>query len=397
MTKQKLLLLLVLYLASAGITYAVATATNKTSPATNTGTKVTQNEDGTVEEDEEEFVEGQLLQISSSDPKDQPCPLNGKMYTKQERDAWEKRRPLAVMIENSPDARPQSGLVKADVIFEAMAEGGVTRFMGLFYCGVQVQNTTLAPVRSARTYFLDWASGFNYPLYVHVGGANVDGPTDALQQIIDYGWFLENDIDARSAGFPQFVRKENRLPGRIVDTEHTMLSFTEELWKLGAKRKWTNLSSEGDDWKDGFTEWKFADDKAAASPQASTVSFEFWDGFATYGVRWEYDKATNSYKRFMAGEPHVDLETNAQIMAKNAVIMFSEEKGPLYKEKHMIYKTIGTGDALIFQNGEVIKGKWSKAKREAQLKFLDAKGNEVELVRGLTWISTVAPKTDITY
>src|SRR3990167_8197684 len=69
-----------------------------------------------------------------SEPKTESCPLNGRMHTKKAKDAWEKRRPLAVMIENHSESRPQSGLSYADVIYEAVAEGGITRFMGVFYC-----------------------------------------------------------------------------------------------------------------------------------------------------------------------------------------------------------------------------------------------------------------------
>lgn len=393
MTKQKLLLLLVMYLASAGITYAVSTTVMKPSAGT-TGTKQTASSE---EVSEEELDPDALLAIGANEPKDQPCPLNGKMYTQTEREAWETRRPLAVMIENSPDARPQSGLGSADIVFEALAEGGVTRFMAMYYCEAQAKDISVAPVRSARTYFIDWASGFNYPLYVHVGGANADGPTDALQQIIDYGWNLENDLNQFSIGYPTFVRNESRIPGKVVATEHTMVSSTEKLWAVGEKREWTNTSPEGDEWKDDFEPLEFTDDKPASSPDATDISFEFWDGFAKYGVNWAYDSATNSYKRNMAGEPHIDLNTDQQIMAKNAIILFSEEKGPINAEKHMLYKTTGTGDALIFQNGQAIKAKWSKPTRVSELEFIDAKGNPVPLVRGLTWISTVAPKTTITY
>ena len=116
--------------------------------------------------------------------------------------------------------------------FEAVAEGGVTRFMGLFYCAVQAQDTTLAPVRSARTYFVDWASGFNRPLYVHVGGANHQGQQNALGQIADYGWALENDLNQFSIGYPTFVRNAARLDKEVA-TEHTMETTTEKLWAVG--------------------------------------------------------------------------------------------------------------------------------------------------------------------
>ena len=66
--------------------------------------------------------------VDLSAPKTEACPLNGKMYTKGEKEIWEERRPLAIMIENHAEARPQSGLSRADIVYEAVAEGGITRF-----------------------------------------------------------------------------------------------------------------------------------------------------------------------------------------------------------------------------------------------------------------------------
>lgn len=399
MTKQKLLVLLVIYLVSTGVAYGVSSMMGRPSSSQTQTTDQTEVTDETTAGDS-------LLTINPSEPKDQPCPLNGKLYTATERDAWAKRRPLAVMIENTPDARPQSGLGSADVIFEAIAEGGVTRFMAMYYCNVQATDTTLAPIRSARTYFVDWASGYNLPLYVHVGGANTPGPSNALGQIGDYGWNGQNDLNQFSIGYPTFVRDYNRIAGREVATEHTMVTSTEKLWAVGAKRGWTNMTPTrtvakktiaGTDWKDGFTPWPVADDQPVATTVAPTISYEFWDGFTTYAAKWDYDKASNSYKRFTANEPHIDLNNDQQLTAKNVIVLMAEEKGPINENKHMLYKTTGTGEALIFMNGDVIKGTWSKKDREAQLTFADAKGKPLNLNRGLTWISVVATKTDVTY
>ncbi len=117
-------------------------------------------------------------------PRNEACPLNGAYYTKPERELWEKRRPLGVMIENSKVSRPQSGISAADVVYEALAEGGIPRFLAVYYC----QSTEyVGPVRSARTYFLDWISEYgSSPLYAHVGGANTPGPANALGQILEY-------------------------------------------------------------------------------------------------------------------------------------------------------------------------------------------------------------------
>ena len=126
--------------------------------------------------------------IDPSVPRTEVCPLNGLMYTKQEKDVWETRRPIAAMIENHVEARPQSGLSLADVVYESVVEGGITRFMGVFYCGVASRNLTLAPVRSARTFYLPWVLEYD-ALYNHVGGAGVcsdvtvDERAKALYQI----------------------------------------------------------------------------------------------------------------------------------------------------------------------------------------------------------------------
>jgi hypothetical protein len=350
MSKKSLLLLLFLYILSAGVTFGALQFAQKGktgSTTQQTGINGSQQQP-TANEGESPLTK--LLTITPAEPRNEACPLNGKMFTAQEKAAWEKKRPLAVMIENSPDARPQSGMSSADVVFEAMAEGGVTRFMGLFYCNVQSADTPLAPIRSARTYFVDWASGFNLPLYVHVGGANTPGPADALGQIADYGWNQQNDMNQFSIGYPTFVRDYNRLANKEVATEHTMVTSTEKLWAVAAKRGWTNLSptrtlgkktTGGDEWKAGYVPWSFQDGKAGAGT-VNAISFQFWDGYDTYGVKWDYDAATNSYKRTMASEPHLDLNTNQQIVVSNAVIMFADEKGPIDDKKHMLSRPNGT-------------------------------------------------------
>lgn len=392
MSKKILLVALVLYVLSATATFTLLSAKN-----TSTGSDTSQAGQDNTDTSAGSTALGSLLKIDPSEPKDQVCPLNGMAYTTTEKTAWEKRRPIAVMIENTPDARPQSGISSADVVFEAVAEGGVTRFMALFYCGAQKDDILVAPVRSARTYFVDWASGFNRPLYVHVGGANLPGPANALGQLESYGWRLNNDIDAMSESYPTFVRNYNRIEGKDIATEHTMESSTERIWKIGDKRKWTNMSPErkvgktvvaSKDWKEGFTPWAFASEKGATGT-VTKFGYEFWTGYKDYAVEWNYDAATNMYKRNLAGAPHTDLNNNAQVTASTVIVLLTTEKGPIDENKHMLYTTTGTGDALIYKNGEEIKARWSKKDREAPLLFIDSKGKDVTLNPGQIWISVL--------
>lgn len=386
--KKTIIIALVVYLASSAVSYGAFTALSKA--------ENTQQVENPVA-DEEDQGDDLLLAIDPGEPKDQVCPLNGGMYTKTEKDAWSKRRPLAVMVENSPSARPQSGLIKADVVFEAIAEGGVTRFMAMFYCDAQKRDVTIAPVRSARTYFIDWASGFNRPLYVHVGGANTPGPSNALGQLDDYGWVGENDLNQFSIGYPTFKRDYNRIPGKDIATEHTMVTTSENLWAVGEDRGWTNEDPDGDDWSEGYDGWSFLDEVPSEKGDVTEASFEFWDGFKDYAVKWEYDAESNSYNRFLAGEPHKDLETGNQIAVKNAVVLFSKEKSSINELKHMLYQTTGTGTALVFHNGEATEVNWSKPKRESELVFSDKKGKPFEFTPGKIWISVVDVGTDVDY
>ncbi|QQG43605.1 MAG: DUF3048 domain-containing protein [Candidatus Daviesbacteria bacterium] len=323
-------------------------------------------------------------------PRTAECPLNGNMHTEPAKEAWEKKRPLAVMIENHSEARPQSGLSKADVVYEAVAEGGITRFMAMFYCNIG--DIQVGPVRSARTYYLDWLGEYD-ALYAHVGGANTPGPADALSQIIKYG---VKDLNQFGIGFPTFWRDYQRL-GHPVATEHTMYSTTEKLWAVGAKRGWTNVDEDKVPWDKNFTKWKFKDDQAAG--EISSIMVDFWSNQPNYQVTWAYDKNCNCYQR-KNGSPHLDLNTKAQLQSKVVIVQFEVERNAndgYPGNIHLLYGTTGKGKALIFEDGKVIEGTWSKASRLSKTKYLDSKGLEIALNRGQIWIQTVPEGSKVSF
>ena len=328
------------------------------------------------------------------EPKTEECPLNGSMRTKKAKDNWVTRRPLAVVIENHTEARPQSGLSSADIIYEAVAEGGITRFMGVFYCNLS--DVQVGPVRSARTYFLDWLGEYD-ALYAHVGGANTSGPADALGQIIKYG---VKDLNQFSIGFPTFWRDYQRL-GRPVATEHTMYSTTQKLWEIGAKRGWVAADAAGKNWDSNFIKWKFKEDAAGSGqPVVSSINVEFWQGDSDYAVTWGYDSTCNCYKRKNGGAEHLDLNNNQQMLTKNIVVQFEREShaNDGYEgNAHLLYGTTGSGKALVFQDGKAVEGKWTKASRISRSKYTDNKGNEISFNKGLIWIQTVPEGARVSY
>jgi len=375
MSKNRLLrvvLVVIIYLISTGASYIFfsgsSTASNVKTSAPTAGTS-------------------SKLAFDDTLPKTEPCPMNGTLYSKQQRDWWEKHRPVGIMVENHSEARPQSGLSSADVVYEIVAEGGITRLLSMFYCQSAEE---VGPIRSARTYFLDFVSEYGTsPLYVHVGGANQDGPADALSQIEDYGWAEVNDMNQFSIGFPTFWRDYDRL-GHPAATEHTMYSTTEKLLQFAAtSRKLTVADEDGVSWTTGFVQYSFKEDAPTSQrSSAQTIHLEFWTTDSAYAVDWIYEPIANIYKRNNGGVAHIDRNNNKQLTAKNIVVltMIQTHANDGYENnQHLLYKTKGVGRANIFMDGKQIVGTWRKDSRIARTLLFDNAGSPIKLDKGTIW------------
>ena len=322
------------------------------------------------------------------------------LYTKQEREKWEKTRPLAIMIENHAESRPQSGLSRADVVYEAVAEGGISRFMGVFTAVLPHKARMWHRFRSARTYFLPWVLEYD-ALYNHVGGAGncsdptVDERAKALCQIDTY---KIKDMDQFGISFPTCYRNYDRLDHPVA-TEHTMVCVTDKLLKLASERGWANVDAKGVPWDKNFEQWKFKDDAKEADRGASlSAKFVAWKGYeAEYGVRWDYDPKQNRFLRVNGGAPHMDLETKEQLWAKTVIIQFARGTGPVDEHAHLLYNNVGKGDGLMLVDGKAIKITWSKPVRTDRTKFFDAVGGEVPINRGPVWIELLPIGTPVAY
>lgn len=385
-----ILLGLGLYLFTTGISYgAFQVASGKTSSP-----QITSPLPGKISPEKRP-----AYKVDPSVPRDTVCPLNGLKYTAAEEKIWAGRRPLAVMIENSEEARPQSGLSRADIVYEALAEGWITRFMGVFYCNTPMENILFAPVRSARTYYVDWVSEYD-ALYNHVGGAGrcpddtVDPRAKALCQIDQYGI---KDLDQFGIGYPDCYRNPDRLSHPVV-TEHTMVCFSDNLYKIAEKRGWTNVDKKGISWDKNFQEWRFKDDDLSNKEgTVNSVKLVFAQGYEKYDVEWDYDKATNSYKRKNGGVAHLDLETKEQLSVKNVVVQLAKLTGPVDEHGHFLYGTIGSGKAIIFQDGKAIVGTWTKKSRIGRTLFFTPAGKEIEFTRGPVWIEVLPSEQQVSY
>lgn len=294
--------------------------------------------------------------------------LDGISYNKSDAN----RHPLAVMIENHTDARPQSGLDQASIIYEAIAEGGITRFMAIY--GPKTPEK-VGPVRSARTYYLDWALEYD-AYYAHVGG-NID----ALDLIPQIGI---KDLDQFRYGEKAYWR----IAQAGKATEHTMYTNTKKLYDLAKGNKWDSNAD--------FTYLKFKNELVLDQrPASQNITINF--SADSYRVDWKYDREMNNYLRSLAGSPHKDAVSGQQLFAKNIIVQEVARESVITRINESGWKmtTIGSGKAKVFLDGKVIEATWKKTDRNSRTKFFDSDNKEIEFNPGVTWYEIVPPGTTL--
>jgi len=305
------------------------------------------------------------------------------------------QRPVtAVMIENSIDARPQSGLDQAGVVFEAIAEGGVTRFMALYQ---DTQPDYIGPVRSARPYYLAWALGFDAG-YAHVGGS-----PDGLADIKAWG---VRDLD-QFYNSGAYQRISSRYAPHNVYTSIAKLNAVEQA-KGYTTSTFTGFARKADQPYKPPTATKPTAGKKTPTSVASDIrtaanSIDMTLSGYYYNPHFDYDATTNTYKRSEEGKPHMELSASGaqtQIAPKvviGLVVPLSQgaldSSGAFYSN----YNPIGSGQAYVFQDGTVTIGTWTKTDNKSQLSFTDSSGATIKLDAGQTWLTAVSATNQVTY
>jgi hypothetical protein len=276
-----------------------------------------------------------------------------------------KRPVIGVMIENSTFARPQSGLKDAGVVYEAIAEYGITRFLALFQ---EANPGNIGPVRSARPYYVDWAHAYD-AAYAHVGGS-----PDALAKIKTDG---VRDLD-------QFYNSSYYHRVNQREAPHNVYTSMDQLRQAAASKGWTSSK---------FT--PLARKKEAPAKTVTANSIDIAISGPTYNVHYDYDAPSNSYLRTMGGEAHIDADSKARIAPK-VVIALATNYSVLPDGYHSSYETTGTGDVKVFQDGTVTPGAWFREGND-NYTFKDTTGKIIDLDPGQTWITLVGKPADVTY
>jgi hypothetical protein len=276
------------------------------------------------------------------------------------------QRPFVVMIDNHPNAYPQTGLDRAAVVYEALAEFGVTRFMAVYVPGITPEAPQIGPVRSTRLYFAQWAADY-YPLYVHAGGS-----PQGLE-MVENSDLLINLEALKEANLRYFTRSSDR------ERPHNLYTTSADLARAEADFD----GSTYDHPEVGFL-FK-ADAPAAQRPASQRLDYFFL--YQEDDVGWEYDPQSNGYLRLRRGRPARDAATEKQLWAKDIVLIeVSEARIPGDEKGRIDQEVIGEGEARVFMDGVERAARWRKPATESPLRFYDASGNELRLNTGPVWI-----------
>lgn len=293
------------------------------------------------------------------------------------------KRPISVMIDNHVDAVPQSGFSHAAVVFEALAEGGITRFMMVFNADQPLPNA-IGPVRSTRLYYGQLAMGF-HAVHVHAGGspAGLNLMATSTQTV---------DVDAlkRAHAAPFYRTKNNVAPHNLFTSGDGIAAHVAN--KNASYIHTPIVDAAGATQYVADTEVGYIyreDGDAAMRPAGMQINYYFLT--KATGASWGYDPTCNCYFRTVRGKAAIDANTKAQITTKNIVVLEVPSQRIMGDPKgRMDVSVIGKGRAVIFQDGQVFDVEWRKEVAESPLRFYYLDGvTEVSMVNGPIWMAII--------
>lgn len=280
-----------------------------------------------------------------------------------------KRPALVVKIDNADGsgsgnmARPQIGLNQADVVYEEMVEGSVTRLAAIFHSG---ESDPVGPIRSARTTDVAVFSPLHNPLFAW-SGANVD-----FAAIIRDSPLIDVGYDAHSEFYSR--RDTHFAP-------HNLYSSTPELFSLAPPEAVPPPAL--------FKYRKATDITPATAQPVASIHVEFGSGAGNAPVDWFWNPLKEAFDRDQKGTPHVD-ENDVQIAPQNVVIEFVDYVNTGYVDVSGApvpeAQLVGTGECWVLTKGVLVKGTWTKPTTDAVTTYTDAAGVPIKLTPGRTWV-----------
>lgn len=276
-------------------------------------------------------------------------------------------RVVSVKIENSPQARPQTGLDKADVVYEVISEGGITRFHALFQSKVP---KVVGPVRSARPPDL-----YIVPQY-HSLIAHVGGPKRVRTALANKSRFSDMDQFFNPAAYWRSSRRS---------APHNMyLDITKLRRYATTKRSYAATQV--------ITGLEFARASVVTTPVVTLLTVPV---SSSNKVQWRYSAGTRTYARSINGIAHKDAVTGKQLRARNVVVLWAQIT-PYPGDTHGVVNIalVGSGRASVFYGGQRVDGTWT-AGTGAPPKLKSADGRPIKLDPGNTWFQVIGSDQNI--
>jgi hypothetical protein len=285
----------------------------------------------------------------------------------------ENSRPIAVMIDNQGSkVLPQGGLDKAHIVYEAVVEAGITRYMPVFW---EADVKLIGPVRSSRHYFLDFAMEHD-AIYTHVGWSPM-----AQSDISKFKIANVNGLVVSNEVIWDLTKDKNNWQDSYSSMEKLLEYSSKKGYRMQSKVKYP------------FS-YNAKDVALEGGIPATRIELKY-STYANSG--YEYDEQTRTYKRLRQGKPHMERVSEKQIEVKNIIIRFTKNFTiPGDKEGRQDMVTTGSGDGWFISCGTAIKIKWSKESRSSQTKYTDEAGKEITLNRGQTWIQVMPLNSKVT-
>lgn len=267
--------------------------------------------------------------------------------------------PIAVVIDNFPETRPQSGLSKADIVYETVTEGGITRFLAVYKSG-KAEN--IGPIRSARTYFAELANELG-AVFAHVGGnsdvlANLK--SNQYKNLINLDQFFWENYFKRISSI--------KMPHNVFSSTEMINGFLKEQTK--------NIKQ---------FQGLLVQESFLGQTPASKIVIDFL--LNDYLVEYKYNQEKKYYERYLAGKPHIDASSKKVLNAQNVIVRFVKTWGTKSDTPYSISMDLESGgNAAVFAEGKVIEGVWKKTDRT---RYYNNQNQEISIVPGKIWIELV--------
>ena len=297
-------------------------------------------------------------------------------------EALVNRKPVAIMLNNIKAAQPQQGNSQADIIYEVLAEGGITRMLGLYQDVSQLG--VVGSIRSARLYYLELALGHD-AVFVHAGGSpefyekSKEWKLDTVDGVNGYYAYASTKL---------FWRDKKRVPGKNFDYEHSMVTSGEKLTDILTKRNLLTDHADTYTYEMSFT----ADGTPTGGQSAATITVPFTSGGKTTVFR--YDTASGVYKAEQYGSAYIDGNDGTQISATNVLVL--QTTCTVLDSAGRLRVDLSSGNGWYACGGKYISITWEKGERGQQLRYFTADGTPLTLGQGKSYVCIIPTYCSIT-